>query len=62
MQEKTGNEGKISDGHVSIKYHLTCENIWDKFEMKYVDDYLDHYLKKDVYYQQMFLKSLLIRA
>ena len=31
---KIGNDGKISDGHISVKDHLTCEKIWDKFEMK----------------------------
>ena len=25
-----------------------CEKIWNKFEMKNMGDYLDHYLKKDV--------------
>ena len=25
-----------------------CEKNWDKFEMKSMDDYHDHYLKKDV--------------
>ena len=46
---KIGDDGKISDGHISVKDYLTCENIWDKFEMKNMgDDYHDHYLKKDV--------------
>ena len=27
---------------------MTCEKIWDKFEVKYMGDYYDHYLKKDV--------------
>ena len=27
---------------------MTCEKIWDKFEMKNMGDYHDHYLKKDV--------------
>ena len=40
--------GKISDGHISVKDYLTCEKIWDKFEMKNMGDYHDHYLKKDV--------------
>ena len=39
---------KISDGHISVKDYLTCEKFWDKFEMKYVSDYHDNYLKKDV--------------
>ena len=40
--------GKISDAYVSIKDYLTCEKIWDKFKMKNMGDYHDHYLKKDV--------------
>ena len=39
---------KISDGHVSIKDHMVCEKIWDRFKMKKMGDYHDHYLKKDV--------------
>ena len=31
---KIDNDGKISDGHVSIEDYLMCEKIWDKFEMK----------------------------
>ena len=26
---KIDNDGKISDGHVSIKDYMTCEKIWD---------------------------------
>ena len=33
---------------VSIKDYLMCEKTWDKFEMKNMGDYHDHYLKKDV--------------
>ena len=59
---KIGGDGKISDGHTSFKNYLTCEKIWDKFDIKDMDDYLDHYLKKDVLLLADFLKSLLIRA
>ena len=45
---KIDNDGKISDGHVSIKGYMACEKIWDKFGMKNMGDYHDHYLKKDV--------------
>ena len=45
---KIGDDGKISDHHISVKDYLTCEKIWDKFEMKNMGDYHDHYLKKDV--------------
>ena len=27
---------------------MTCKKIWDKFEMKNMSDYHDHYLRKDV--------------
>ena len=45
---KIGDDGKISDGHIIVKDYFTCEKIWDKFEMKSMVDYHDHYLKKDV--------------
>ena len=45
---KIDNDSKISDGHVNFKDYLRCEKIWDKFDMKNMDDYHDHYLKKDV--------------
>ena len=45
---KIDEDGKISDGHISIEDYLTCERIWDKFKMKNMGDYHDHYLKKDV--------------
>ena len=45
---KTDNDGKISDGYISIKNYMACEKIWDKFGMKNMGDYHDHYLKKDV--------------
>ena len=45
---KIDEDGKISDGHVSIEDYMVCEKIWDKFKMKNMGDYDDHYLKKDV--------------
>ena len=42
------NDGKIPNDHVNIKDHSTCEKIWNKFDMKNMSDYHDHYLKKDV--------------
>ena len=38
---KTGDDGKISDNHISVKDYLTFEKIWDKFEMKSLCDYHD---------------------
>ena len=45
---KIGDECKNSDGDISLKDYLACEKIWDKFDMKDMDDYHDHYLKKDL--------------
>ena len=42
------DDGKVSDGHISVKNYLMCEKIWDKFETKNMGDYHDHYLKNDV--------------
>ena len=46
--KKTSEDGKISDGHVSIEDYMVCERIWDKLKMKNMGDYDDHYLRKDV--------------
>ena len=43
---KLGDDGKISDGHISVKDYLTCKKIWDKFKIKNLGDYYHHYLKK----------------
>ena len=45
---KIGDDGKISDGHIDVNDYLTCKKTWDKFEIKNMGDYHDHYLKKDV--------------
>ena len=59
---KIGDDRKISDGHIDINDYLTCKKTWDKFEMKNMGDYHDHYLKKMYCYQQMFMKTLLLCA
>ena len=46
--KKIGDDGKKSDDQISFKYYLTCEKIWDKFDMKNMGDNRDHYLKNDV--------------
>ena len=33
---------------IMVKDYLTCEKIWNEFNMKNMDDYHAHYLKKDV--------------
>ena len=45
--ETTGDNGKKLDGHISVEDCLMCKRIWNKFNMKNMDDYHDHYLKKD---------------
>ena len=45
---KTGDDGKKSGGQISDEEYLTCEKTWDKFDMKDMGDYFDHYLKRDV--------------
>ena len=44
----TGDNGEKLDGHISDEDYLTCTKIWNKFNMKNMSDYHDHYLKKDV--------------
>ena len=46
--KKISEDDKISDGHVSIEDYMVCERIWNKFKMKNMGDYHDHYLKRDV--------------
>ena len=55
--EKIGDDGKISDGHISAKDYLTCKKTWDKFEMKKMGDYHD-YLKKDILLADVFEKFI----
>ena len=45
---KICDDGKISNGHINIKDYSTCEKTWDKFRMKNMGDYHDHYFKKEV--------------
>ena len=45
---KIGDDGKMSDSQISVKDYLTCEKTWDKFELKNMGDYHNHYLIKDV--------------
>ena len=44
----TGDNGEKLDGHISDENYLTCNKIWNEFNMKNMGDYHDHYLKKDV--------------
>ena len=48
---KIGDDGKISDSHISVKHYLTCEKAWDKFEMKNMDDSsIGYFLEVDLEY------------
>ena len=47
---KIGDDGKISDGHIDVNDYLTCKKSWNKFKMKNMGDYHDHYLEKVYYY------------
>ena len=58
----TGDNGEKLDGHISDKEYLTCNKIWNEFNMKNMGDYHDDYLKEDICYRLMFLKTLLTRA
>ena len=44
----TGDNSKKLDGHISDEDYLTCNKIWNEFNMKNMSDYHSHYLKKDV--------------
>ena len=46
--EKIGDDGKTSDVHIDVNDYLTCKKTWNKFKMKMMGDYHDHYLQKDV--------------
>ena len=59
---KICGDGKILDGHIDINDCFTCKKTWDKFEMKNVGDYHDHYLNKMYCCLLMFLKWLLIHV
>ena len=45
---KIDNDGKTLDGQISIKDYMTCEKIWNMFNIKNMGDFHDHCLKKDV--------------
>ena len=39
---------KKLEGHISNEEYLMCQKFWDKFGMKNIGNYHDHYLKKDI--------------
>ena len=44
----TGDNGEKLDGHISDENYVMCKKIWNRFNMKNMGDYHDHYLGKDV--------------
>ena len=48
-KRKIDEDGKISDGDVSIEDYMVWERIWNKFKMSNMGDYHDYYLKKMYY-------------
>ena len=46
---KIDEDGKISNGHISIEGYMACKKNCDKFKMKNMGDYYDYYLK-NMYY------------
>ena len=59
---KIGNDCKKSDGRISFKDYLSGEKIWDRFDMKNMGDYHDHYFKKDALLLADVFEKLLIHA
>ena len=45
--EQLMNSKKL-DGRISDEDYLTCNKIWNEFNMKSMGGYHNHYLKKDV--------------
>ena len=45
---KIGDDSKKLDGHTCLKDYLMGKKIWDKFDIKDMSDYHDHYLNKAV--------------
>ena len=44
----TGDNGEKLDGQISDENYVMCKKSWNKFNMKNMGDYHDHYLEKDV--------------
>ena len=44
----TSNNREKLDAHISDKDYFTCNKTWNKFNVKNMNGYHNHYLKKDV--------------
>ena len=58
----TGDNGGKLDSHISDEDYLTCKKVWNKFNMKNMGDYHNHYLRKDVLLLADVFENLLMRA
>ena len=58
----TGDNGGKLDSHISDEDYLTCKKVWNKFNMKNMGDYHDHYLRKDVLLLADVFENLLMCA
>ena len=41
------DKGEKTDGYITDEEYLTCIKIWNRFNMKNMVDYHNHYSKKD---------------
>ena len=58
----TSDSGEKLESHISNKDYLTCKKICNKFNMKNMGDYHDHYLNKDVLLLADVFKKFMTRA
>ena len=58
----TNDSGEKLESHISNKDYLTCKKICNKFNMKNMGDYHDHYLNKDVLLLADVFKKFMTRA
>ena len=56
------DSGEKLESHISNKDYLTCKKICNKFNMKNMGDYHDHYLNKDVLLLADVFKKFMTRA
>ena len=51
VKDRTADDnGEKLDGHISDEDYLTCNKVWNEFNMKNMGDYHDYYLKKMFWY------------
>ena len=53
----TNDKGKKLDDHINNEDYLICKKNWNKFNLKNMGDYHDHFLKKDI----LFLADVFVK-